>query len=107
MGTVEKRVLVEVRVLTREQMIQKCLAGQMKWKQAAMVLGLSSRQMRRLRCRYQEAGAAGLRDGRSGNRRKRRIADSMLEQVKKLKRTKYEDYSVKHFYDVMQEKHGL
>src|SRR5215468_6305604 len=100
----EKRVRAEARVLSREQLIQRCLAGQMRWNQAAVVLGLTARQVRRLRRRYQEVGAAGLRDGRAGNRRKKRISHAVVERLKKLKRTKYEDYSIKHFYDVMRDR---
>jgi Winged helix-turn helix len=103
----EKRISTEARVLSREQLMQRCLAGQMRWNQAAVVMGLSTRQMRRLRDRYEKLGAAGLRDGRAGNRRKKRVPASMTKRLQKLKRTKYVDYSVKHFYDVMRDTQGL
>src|SRR6185295_8635752 len=35
------------------------------------------------------------------------IANAMVKRLQMLKRTKYEDYSVQHFYDVMSDQHGL
>lgn len=94
-------------MVTREMIIKKALEGRMTWKQAAMVLGVTTRHLRRIRKRYEQRGRGGLGDGRSGRPRKKRIPEKMVQKLIELKRTKYSEFSVRHFYDVAVEKHGL
>ncbi len=52
------------RVMKVQEVILKAMSGRLKWYQAAKVLGISDRQMRRWRRRYQEHGYEGLFDRR-------------------------------------------
>ncbi len=94
-------------MVTREMIIKKALQGRMSWQQAATVLGLTTRHLRRIRKRYQQGGRSGLLDGRAGRPRKKRIAEKMVQKLIELKRGKYSEFTVNHFYDVAVEKHGL
>ncbi len=93
--------------MIRAEVIVKAIEGRITWIQAAEILGLGARHMRRLRERYETYGYGGLRDGRSGKPRRKRIPTKTIERVCTLKRVKYADYSVRHFWEQVTEKHGI
>lgn len=84
--------------MTRNEVIVKAIAGELKWYQAARICGVSDRQMRRLKRRWEERGYDGLVDGRSGRPRRRRIALETIEKLCRLRREHYMDFSVQHFW---------
>lgn len=94
-------------MVTRRIVIEKAEAGRISWAQAASVLGITARQLRRVRKRYKAQGADGLADRRRGQPRKKRIPEGTAQRMCELKRGKYADFSTQHFYDVAVEKHGL
>jgi hypothetical protein len=49
MENIERRVWREARAMTRREVMTKAIAGQLSWSQAATVLGLTTRQLRRIR----------------------------------------------------------
>jgi len=106
MTTGSPEITREVRVMTRAEVIVKAIEGRLSWLNAADILGITPRQMRRLRARYEAYGFGGLRDGRSGTRRKR-IPMAVIEELCRLRREQYADFSIKHFYEFATEKHGL
>ena len=75
--------------------------------EAAALLGCSVRQLLRLRQRYEEAGLVGLRDRRLGRPSPHRAADSEVEQVTRMYREKYQGFSVKHFHEILPDKHAV
>lgn len=93
--------------MTRKEVILKAIEGRITWVQAAEVLGMSARHMRRLKARYEKYGFGGLRDGRSGRPRRKRIPTKTIQTLCRLRRETYMDFSVKHFHEVVTEKHGL
>ncbi len=68
MKCIETRVAREAAMLTREKIIEKAKLGHMSWGQAAVVLGMTARQLRRVRKRYAAEGKKGLEDRRRGQR---------------------------------------
>jgi transposase len=48
------------RMMKEQEVILKALAGSLKWWEAAEIIGVSDRTMRRWRERYQEHGDDGL-----------------------------------------------
>ncbi len=94
-------------MLTRETIIQKAEQGRLTWKQAAQVLGMTARQLRRVRKRYAKEGRKGLEDGRRGRPRKKQIAEGVAKRMCELKEKTYDEFSVRHFYDIACERHGL
>src|SRR6266850_1514901 len=61
-------------------------AGVLTTLQAADVLGVSPRQMRRLRHRLEIFGEAGLMDGRAGLSRKKRVPEATVDEICRRKR---------------------
>ena len=93
--------------MTRQEVIQKAIEKRITWQQAADICGVTARHMSRLRERHERFGIDGLRDGRTGKRQPRRIADEVVAELCKLRREKYPDFSVRHFHEFATEKHGF
>lgn len=90
-----------------QEIILKAIAGEIKWIQAADILGVSARTIRRKLRSYQEYGIDGLLDLRTCRPSRRRIPYAIVEQVLTLYREEYFDFNVKHFHENLQEKHGF
>ena len=93
--------------MTRKEVIVRAIARQITWIQAAWICGITDRQMRRLKGRYERWGYDGLVDGRSGKTRHKRIALATIEALCRLRREQYADFSVQHFWEKATEEHGL
>jgi transposase len=52
------------RAMKVQEVILKAMSGEIKWYQAAQILGISDRQMRRWKRRYEHYGYDGLFDRR-------------------------------------------
>lgn len=84
----------------------QAFAGVITWAVAATILGVSERHLRRIKARYEQYGVDGLRDLR-GRPRVRRVSVETIQEVCRLKREVYADFSMKHFHEKATEKHGL
>lgn len=104
---IERRVAREAKAVTRNEVILRAIAGDLSWVQAAEICGMSPRQMRRLKRRFEERGYDGLVDGRGGKPRRKRIAVETMERICTLRRERYEDFSVQHFWEKLTEEHGI
>jgi len=67
--------------------------------EAAELLGMSERQFRRYRTRFEEEGQAGLIDRRLGKASPKRIAAAEVQRMLGLYRTVYRGWNVKHFHE--------
>jgi len=95
------------RMMKIQEVILKAMAGKLKWWEAAEIIGVTDRTMRRWRERYQEHGYSGLWDHRKRSPSPKRIQVEVLEQVLQLYREKYFDFNVQHFHEKLQEEHGI
>ena len=93
--------------MTRKEVIVRAIAKELTWIQAADICGITARQMRRLKYRYEQYGYDGLVDGRGGKTRRKRIPLATIEHLCQLRREKYADFSVQHFWEKATEVHGL
>ena len=93
--------------MTKKDVMLKAIEGRITWIQAADILGISARHMRRIKTRYEEFGFDALRDHRGGKPRRKRIALATVEKLLALRRTRYADFSVRHFWEHATERHGL
>jgi transposase len=107
MGSVEREVARKAKAMTRNEVIVRAMSKQITWIQAALICGVSERQMRRLKRRYESNGYSGLVDGRGGKPRRKRIAMELIEQLCSLKRERYPDFSVQHFWEKLGPEHGI
>src|SRR3981081_234615 len=95
------------RAMKVQEVILRALARKITWWQAAEILGISDRHMRRWRERYEEEGYNGLFDRRCGKPSSRRVPVATVERVFALYREKYFDLSVQHFHEKLQAEHGI
>jgi transposase len=73
MKSIERRVAQEAKAVTRKEVILKAIEGKLSWLQAADILGITPRHIRRLKKSYEQGGWGGLRDHRSGAPRRKRL----------------------------------
>ncbi len=83
------------------------MAGKMSWWDAAEIIGVTDRTMRRWRERLQEGGYAGLADRRKGKPSEKRVPLATVEQVLGLYQKTYYDLNVRHFHEKLKEEHGI
>jgi transposase len=95
------------RMMKVQEVILKAMAGSLKWWEAAEIVGVSDRTMRRWRERYQEGGYDGLYDRRKRGPSPKRVALRTAEAVLQLYREKYFDFNVRHFHEKLSEEHGI
>jgi len=95
------------RAMKVQEVILRALAKKITWWQAAEIIGISDRQMRRWRERYEEFGYDGLFDRRRGKPSPKRVPVKTVEQVLGLYREKYFDFNVQHFHEKLQSEHGV
>ena len=92
-------MLAEVRVGRIVEAIGRWRSGALSCGEAAEVLGMSERHFRRLRDRYEAQGAEGLIDRRRGRVSGRRVPVDRIEWLLEQYRTRYFDFTVKHFHE--------
>ena len=85
--------------------LERYRGGRLSCSEAAEVLGMSERHFRRLRDRYEAQGAEGLIDRRRGRVSGRRVAVDRIEWVLEQYRTRYFDFTVKHFHERLRAEH--
>ncbi|MGO9272078.1 MAG: helix-turn-helix domain-containing protein [Terriglobia bacterium] len=97
----------EERTTKVQEPILRALAKKITWWQAAEILGISDRQVRRWELRYEEQGYAGLYDRRRGKPSPRRVPLETVEKVLGWYREKYSDLNVQHFHEKLVEEHEV
>src|SRR6266436_3480068 len=95
------------RTMKAQEIILRAISKQIHWFEAAEILRLSPRQLRRLYYRYRTFGYDGLYDRRSGKPSPPRVPLRVAERVFVLYQEKYFDFSVRHFHEKLWEEHGL
>ena len=100
------RAAVE-RMMKIQEVILRAMAKKITWWQAAEILGMSDRHMRRLHWRYREHGYDGLLDRRVGKPSPKRVPLAVVEQVLGLYQEKYFDLNVRHFHEKLREQHQI
>src|SRR5215510_16432694 len=90
----------------REVMLQ-AISKKITWWQAAEILGVSPRTMRRWKWQYDQYGFRGIRDKRKGKPNWRKAPMVEVEQVLTLYREHYYDLNVRHFHEKLGQEHGL
>jgi transposase len=90
-----------------QEVILRAAARKITWIQAAEILGVSPRHMRRWKEKYEQFGFHALFDGRRGKTSTRRVPSAVLDAVLTLYREQYFDFSVKHFHEKLTQQHGF
>ena len=95
------------RAMKVQDVMLQAMAKKITWWQAAEILGISGRHMRRWWERHMEKGYNGLLDRRRGKPSGRRVAGATVEKVFALYREKYFDLNLQHFHEKLQAEHGM
>jgi transposase len=95
------------RAMKVQEVILRAMSGQISWWQAAEILGLSERSMRRWRERMATEGYDGLFDRRRQGPSPKRVPVATLTEVLRLYRTTYADCNVQHFHELLAEHHQV
>jgi transposase len=107
MQEIERQVRREARAMTRREVITKAIAKRLSWVQAAEIIRIKPRQMRRIRWRVEHYGMDAVMDQRGGRPRRKRIKAGTIELLCRLKHDVYPDFSLRHFYEHVTENHGV
>ena len=83
--------------------VERVRRGALTNGEAAAVVGLSERQMRRLRRRVAEQGRAGAVHGNRGRAPSHRLAPAIRERIVELRRTRYAGFNDQHFTEKLAE----
>jgi transposase len=95
------------RAMKVHEVMLRAMAKRITWWQAAEIIGISCRQMRRWLRRYEEHGYEGLRDRRRGRVSEKRVPMAQVEEVLRLYQDQYFDFNVRHFHEKLQAEHGI
>jgi len=95
------------RAMKVQEVILRAISGQILWVEAAEILGITDRQMRRWKRRYELYGYDGLYDRRKKMPSPRRVALDKAQKVLRLYREKYFDFNVSHFCDKLMSNHNI
>ena len=82
-------------------------SGWLSMMEAGELLGMSERQFRRYRDRYEEDGLEGLRDRRLGKPSPKRVPSADAQLMLELYGGAYRGWNVKHFHEHLVRDHGF
>lgn len=94
------------RAMKIQEVLMRALSGAITWLQAADILGLEPRSVRRWRARFEAGGAVALYDRR--RRPSPRKAPALeVQRLLRLYRERYTGWNVRHFYRFARRDHGV
>jgi transposase len=95
------------RMMKVQDVLLKAMAKKITWWEAAEIIGVTDRTMRRWRERLEKDGYSGLADRRKGRPSRKRIPLATVEGVLKLYQEKYFDLNIRHFHEKLREEEGI
>jgi len=95
------------RAMKIQEVILRAISGQILWMQAAEIIGISERGMRRWKQRYEEYGYDGLFDRRTKKPSPKKVPLADVEKVLRLYRERYFDLNVRHFVEKLHLEHKV
>src|SRR6202021_3293667 len=95
------------RAMKVQEVILQAMAKKITWFQAAEIIWLRHRHMRRGRERFGGGGFRGLFDRRRGKPSPKRVPVAVLERVLELYREKYFDFNLRHFHEKLASEHQI
>src|SRR5262245_42415210 len=98
---------MSARELDRAEVMLRVREKRMKKRNAALLLGLSERQFRRLYKRYVILGPPGLVSGKRGRPSNRKIAEALKERSRSAVRERYADFGPTLACEKLRELHDI
>ena len=94
------------RAMKRQEVIMRALSGTLTWLQAADILGVEPRSVRRWRARFEAGGAVALYDRRQLPS-PRKAPALEVQRIVRLYRERFTGWNVRHFYRFARRDHGV
>ena len=93
------------RAMKVQEVFMQAMAKKITWMQAAEIMGVTDRTMRRWKRRHEKYGY--VLDQRWGRGSEKKVAVEMIEKVLALYRDRYFDFSVRHFHEKLRTEHDI
>jgi transposase len=104
---VDKLLTMSNREITRLEVMQRLKEKRLKQKEAAQMLGISIRQVKRLWRAYRQIGAPGLVSARRGKPSNNQLDAGVTQRALDLIKEKYDDFGPTLAHEKLTEVHGL
>ena len=95
------------RAMQIRDVLVRAMNKEYSWLQAAEILGITPRGLRRVRQRMEQFGYQGLVDRRRGRPSPRRTPVAELERILELYRERYFGFNARHFFQTVRREHGV
>src|SRR5947208_13710872 len=95
------------RAMKIQEVIMRALGGAITWLQAADILGLDPRSVRRWRARYEAGGRVALYDRRCLRPSRRQAPALEVQRILRLYRERFTGWNVRHFYRFARRDHAV
>jgi len=95
------------RAMKVQEVIMRALSGALTWLQAADILGIDPRSVRRWRARYEAGGPVALYDRRCRRPSRRKAPAPEVQRILRLYRERFSGWNVRHFYRFARREHGV
>ena len=96
-----------VKAMKIQEVILKAASKQILWTEAADIIGVSYRTMKRWKARYDTHGYDGIFDRRMKAPSPKRVPMKELEMILSLYRTTYRGFNVTHFHEKLRDHHDV
>jgi len=96
-----------VKAMKIQEVILKAVSQQILWTEAADIIGVSYRTMKRWKARYQTHGYDGIFDRRMKGPSPKRVPSQELQTILNLYRTTYRGFNVTHFHEKLADHHSI
>ena len=93
------------RAMKVQEVLMQAIGKKITWFEAAEILGVTDRTIRRWRRLFQEHGF--ILDRRYGRPSEKKVALQIVEKVLGLYRDRYFDFSVRHFHEKLRQEHNI
>ena len=100
-------IVLSARVQNRLMVVSALDRGKLRMREAAHVLGISVRHLRRLRERYHRQGASGLVHGNRSRPPSRRLSETVRTRLVTLVRRHYAGVNFQHLTELLAKRYGL
>jgi len=95
------------RAMKIQEVLMRALSGTITWLQAADILGLAPRSVRRWRARYEAGGRVALYDRRCLRPSRRKAPAPEVQRILRLYRERFAGWNVRHFYRFARRDHAV
>src|SRR5882762_3704022 len=95
------------RAMKVQEIFLQAMSGAISWLQAAEIIGVTPRSMRRWRNRYESYGYDGLLDRRRRKPSSRAAPFQEVQRILRLYRERYGGFNGRHFHQIACREHGV